>query len=206
MVLADPAPTPFRLAPRDRAVDGLLACIARHGLAKTTLEDVAAAAGCSRATLYRHFTNKHDLVACTVEAETERLRTTIAGAAAPAPTLTEALTAVVVTTAAFVDEHAALQFLFDHEPQTVLPWLAFDRGDDFLAVAAPIVGAPLERFVGAEPALRIGEWVTRLLLSSLTFADERADLVDSDRARELVEQFIVPVAQALAVPTRGVVA
>ena len=34
-----------------RAVAALLTCIARYGLAKTTLDDVAREAGCSRATL-----------------------------------------------------------------------------------------------------------------------------------------------------------
>ncbi|MBV9252708.1 MAG: helix-turn-helix transcriptional regulator, partial [Actinobacteria bacterium] len=36
-----------------RILDATLRCIGRWGVAKTTLEDVAREAGCSRATVYR---------------------------------------------------------------------------------------------------------------------------------------------------------
>ena len=52
-----------------RAGAALLTCIARYGLAKTTLDDVAREAGCSRATLYRYFDSKHDLVRRTTVGE-----------------------------------------------------------------------------------------------------------------------------------------
>lgn len=45
---------------RDRIVDAAGACFARYGVAKTTVEDVAAAAGLSRATVYRAFTGGRD--------------------------------------------------------------------------------------------------------------------------------------------------
>jgi AcrR family transcriptional regulator len=50
-----------------RARDALLVCIARFGLSKTTLDDVARVAGCSRATLYRYFDGKATLVRRTVD-------------------------------------------------------------------------------------------------------------------------------------------
>ena len=188
----------------ERAVAGLLEVVARHGLAKTTLDDVAAAASCSRATLYRHFANKQALVDAAVGAEVQRFEAQLATATADADTLTDALTAVVVTSARFVDDHGALRFLFDHEPQAIVPWLAFDRGDEFLGAAAPVLGAPVERFVGAEQSRRVGEWLVRLLLASLTFADERADLTDPTRAAALVTQFIVPVLEPAQSAPQGV--
>src|SRR5260370_1328957 len=56
-------------APRElepRAVAALLSCVARQGLRKTTLEDVAREAGCGRATLYRHFARKQALLSTPV--------------------------------------------------------------------------------------------------------------------------------------------
>ena len=50
----------------DRAVQATLDCVARHGLAKTTFDDVAREAGCARATLYRYFGGKRQLVRLTV--------------------------------------------------------------------------------------------------------------------------------------------
>ena len=52
----------------ERAVRATLACVARHGLAKTTFDDVAREAGCARATLYRYFGGKRQLVRITVAA------------------------------------------------------------------------------------------------------------------------------------------
>jgi hypothetical protein len=45
-----------------RVVDALLACIARWGVSKTTVEDVAREAGISRATIYRLFPGGKDVV------------------------------------------------------------------------------------------------------------------------------------------------
>ena len=41
--------------PRRRVLEGAYECIARRGMAKTTVDDVAAASGVSRATIYRLF-------------------------------------------------------------------------------------------------------------------------------------------------------
>ena len=70
--VADPrSPDPDASMTR-RAAAALLTCIARYGLAKTTLDDVAREAGCSRATLYRYFDGKHDLVQRTTAGELRR--------------------------------------------------------------------------------------------------------------------------------------
>src|SRR5713101_6867082 len=45
---------------RDRILGATYACIARYGLAKTTMEDAAREAGLSRATVYRHFPGGRD--------------------------------------------------------------------------------------------------------------------------------------------------
>ena len=50
----------------DEVLDAAVACIARVGLTKTTLDDVARDAGCARATVYRHFPGKQPLFAALV--------------------------------------------------------------------------------------------------------------------------------------------
>ena len=47
---------------RERIVHAAEECFARHGVAKTTVETIAAAAGMSRATVYRHFSGGKDEV------------------------------------------------------------------------------------------------------------------------------------------------
>ncbi len=57
-----------------RAVSATLRCLARWGLRRTSFDDVAREAGCSRATLYRAYpTGKDALLAAVVAAEAARL-------------------------------------------------------------------------------------------------------------------------------------
>jgi AcrR family transcriptional regulator len=57
----DDAPADAEAA-KQRLIEAADACIERFGLAKTTVEDVAAEAKVSRATIYRYFPNRDDLV------------------------------------------------------------------------------------------------------------------------------------------------
>ena len=58
---------------RERYLGAAEACYARFGLAKTTVEDVAQAAGVSRATVYREFRNRDELLLAVVEREAGRV-------------------------------------------------------------------------------------------------------------------------------------
>ena len=49
-------------------LDAARTCVARVGIAKTTLDDVAREAGCARATVYRNFAGKQDLLQAMVAA------------------------------------------------------------------------------------------------------------------------------------------
>jgi AcrR family transcriptional regulator len=60
-------------AARDRMLDAAESCMQRFGLAKTTVEDVAQAAGISRATVYRQFGNRDQLLLAVVARESERV-------------------------------------------------------------------------------------------------------------------------------------
>src|SRR2546421_10161061 len=56
-----------------RLIDAMLGCMSRWGVTKTTLDDVARRAGCSRATVYRVFPGgKESLLEATVRSEVVR--------------------------------------------------------------------------------------------------------------------------------------
>ena len=57
----DDAPADAEAA-KTRLIEAADACIDRFGLAKTTIEDIAAEAKVSRATIYRYFPNRDELV------------------------------------------------------------------------------------------------------------------------------------------------
>jgi AcrR family transcriptional regulator len=150
---------------RARAVSALLTCIARHGLAKTTLEDVAREAGCARATLYRHFGDKRRLVEAALASEADRVATEALAAAAAADTLPDAVAAVVATGARELRNHAAFEFLIAYEPETILPHLSFTGFDRLLAAGTPLVAPAYERFLAPAEAERLGEWTVRVVFT-----------------------------------------
>ena len=79
----------------ERARTAVLACIGRFGLAKTTIDDIAREAGCSRATLYRYFDGKPEIVGSAVAAEHARIAGVVVDAGRAAPTFADAVVAVV---------------------------------------------------------------------------------------------------------------
>src|SRR6476469_4589015 len=70
-----------------RILDATMTCLTRFGVAKTTIDDVAREAGCSRATVYRYFANRNALVVAAVDRELAVLTDAITAAADAAETL-----------------------------------------------------------------------------------------------------------------------
>jgi AcrR family transcriptional regulator len=175
-----------------RVLDAALTCVARVGLAKTTLDDVAREAGCARATVYRCFASKQQLLAALVRREAHALRDAIGEAAAPHDTFEDAITAAVVTSARFLTGHPALAFVCAHEPEVLLPYLAFEREDAVLRDAAALVAPAFARFCDASAVERLGEWLARTTLSYLCNPSEYFDVSDPESVRILVGEFIVP--------------
>ena len=181
------------LSPQARRVlDAALTCIARVGLAKTTLDDVAREAGCARATVYRCFANKHQLLVALVAREALALRDAIAEAAAPHDSFEDAITAAVVTSAQFLTGHPALGFVCAHEPEVLIPYLAFEREDAVLREAAALVAPAFARFCDPPTAERLGEWLARTTLSYLCNPSDNFNVSDPASVRVLVGAFIVP--------------
>ena len=175
-----------------RAGAALLACIARYGLAKTTLDDVAHAAHCSRATLYRYFESKQDLVRRTTAAELARITTTVVDAGRAEPTLADAVVAVVIVAARELTRHAALRFLLEHEPETILTHLAFAPGDRVLTEVGDALAPAFTRWLSEPDATLAGDWLTRVLRSYVLMPEPTVDLTDAREARAFLTQFVIP--------------
>ena len=141
----------------ERVVTGALRCIARWGVAKTTLDDIAREAGCSRATIYRTFPGgKNAVMLATGEAEVQRLLVDLAIALDATETLEDLLVVAMVESIRAIRAHEALQYLTVHEPEHLLVHVSFDALDPLLALATDF-GAPyLERHVDARAAARRG--------------------------------------------------
>jgi AcrR family transcriptional regulator len=174
-----------------RVVDAALTCIGRVGVAKTTLDDVAREAGCARATVYRYFPGKQPLVHAVVAREADRLVAALGAAADDADDLAGAATAVLTTGARSLLAHDALRFVLAVEPELLLPHISFERGDAMLAAASIRLAPAFTRFLDTERAARLSEWLVRIGFSYLC-SPEASDLVDDERVRALVEDFVLP--------------
>jgi AcrR family transcriptional regulator len=71
------------LAMRERLMDACILSIQRKGLVKTSIRDIADAAGIARQTVYKHFSNKNAILAATFQREGLAFANQVAGAIAP---------------------------------------------------------------------------------------------------------------------------
>lgn len=168
-------------------------CVARWGLAKTTLDDVAREAGCSRATVYRLFPGgKAELIRAAGAHEVARLLVELTASAAEAPDLETLLVDVIGGAARFVADHEAIGMLVRHEPEVLMPVLAFDRLDPLMATASAFLAPHVARFVDARTAAEVVEWAARLVVSYSFMPSTSIDLTRDDNVRTLVRRHLLP--------------
>ena len=173
---------------RDRILEATLECVARLGMAKTTMEDVARQADLSRATLYRAFPGGRDeVLEAAVIWEVARFFLRIDAAIHPdaldTPTVLEQ---GLLAARDGLEHHELLQRLLREEADLLVP---------SLATVMPLVAEALADWFrprletaalrpGVEPA-EAAELVARLALSYLG-TPGRWDLHDPEQVHRLV--------------------
>jgi AcrR family transcriptional regulator len=185
-----PAPT-AKSSTRRRIRDAALVCIGRFGLAKTTVDDIAREAGCSRATLYRYYDGKPAILRAAVAAELHRVATALVDAGRAERTFDDAVVAVVVLGARELRAHDALQFLLAHEPDAVLGHLAFGPGDRVLVTVGDAIAPAFDRWLPPDACTRAGDWIARLLRAYALIPHPPVDLTGPD-ARMFLTTLVIP--------------
>lgn len=177
--------------PRHRVYAGTYECVARFGLAKTTVDDVARASGVSRATVYRIFPGgREQVLRETIGWEMNRFFTELAEEVDGAPDLETRLEQGLVFARRSLLEHTVLQKVLATEPDALLPLMTIEQHrvlGYITAYLAPLLEA--ERVAGR---LRDGvdldaaaDHVARMLLS-LIGSPGRWDLADPAAVQDLV--------------------
>lgn len=191
-----------RSSTRVRIVDATLACLARQGLGKTTVDDIAREAKFSRATLYRTFPGgKEAIVAAVVETEVARLFSSLAVVMGEATDLEDVLVAGMVESARRLSAHRALGYLLLHEPGAILRWLTFGDLDLILFAAGDFAAPFFARWLSPDDASRAAEWAVRIVLAYLADPAPDTDLADPADTRVLVRTFVLPGILALRTTT-----
>ena len=191
-------PLPARDGNRERILRATYNCIARFGMGKTAVDDVAQEARLSRATVYRHFPGGRDqLVRETVMWETahvvEQLRETVAGAG----NLEELLVETLSFGHRAVSTHEVLQKVLETEPDRILPAL-LSEGPWLVELLASHLRPAIESTPNKRDGLDVeatGSHLARLVLSFIT-APAGRDLDDPQVTRALVRAQFLPVVVA----------
>ena len=163
----------------ERILDAAGELFAERGVSGVGMNEIATAAGCSRATVYRYFENRRALHVAFVNREALRVGQQIQERTAAISDPRERLVTAILT---------ALELV--RSTPTLASW--FEIGDADLASeiagSSVIIEAVSTAFLadlGTDDARRKARWVVRSILSLLTIPDAEE--------RVLVEEFVVPV-------------
>lgn len=158
-------PAPKRGETKDRIIDSACTCFIEEGISGTSMSRIAAVAGVSRMSLYRHFASKDDVLAAVVSREAAKLLQQL-------PTINEltgAGTDVLATSFAksvlFLREHELLQAVMAKEPAFLLQLV--EERKQMAKLAISIIAPIFQMQLGVEPgrARRVAEIVFRVMLS-----------------------------------------
>jgi AcrR family transcriptional regulator len=177
-------------AAADRILDAAERLYTERDPASIGMNEIARAAGCSRATLYRYFDSREALRTAYVHRETHRLGREIVQRITSVADPRERLTASITATLRMVRENPALAAWFGSTRLPIGGELA-GQSEVITALAAGF----LSSLAPDDPATveRRARWAVRVIISLLMFpgrddADERA----------MIEEFVVPIVTSTA--------
>ncbi|MGB9305508.1 MAG: helix-turn-helix domain-containing protein [Mycobacterium sp.] len=169
----------------DRILDAAEELFTQHDPASIGMNEIARAAGCSRATLYRYFENREALRAAYVHRETYRLGRELMKQTGRIDDPHERLIASIIATLRMVRESPAMSSWFG---STRLP-----IGGE-LAGQSEVITALAAGFLNSlgpdDPAAveRRARWAVRVIISLLMFPGR-----DDADERGMIEEFVVPI-------------
>ncbi|MEW6473072.1 MAG: TetR/AcrR family transcriptional regulator [Actinomycetota bacterium] len=177
---------------RDGILDAAADCFLRYGPWRTTVAEVAALAGCSRPTVYKHVGDRDGLAAALLEREWGRLRRAVTAELDRHTGAVAKLVEAVVFSVQYVRGHPVFQRLLAYEPQAVLPGLT-TQAQPVLRAAIDLLGPVVDEGRargelpdGVDPAV-VAEWCARLALSLMATPSVTVDLDDPVALRRMVQ-------------------
>jgi AcrR family transcriptional regulator len=180
---------------RERILDAAERCMARHGIRRVSMADVAAQAGLSRGALYLHFPQR----AALVDAVLERTAARFVASSEATVCRRRTLAAQVAEAAVFIRQHLAdgmltLPLPADDSLLATIMTAQIDRlGQQWVAFWGPLLDAAERRGeirTGLDPRWA-GEWIVRLLLSFALLAPVTFDRDDPETLRAFVTAHVV---------------
>jgi AcrR family transcriptional regulator len=168
-----------------RILDAAEQLFTRQDPGSVGMNEIARAAGCSRATLYRYFENREALRTAYVHRETHRLYDAIKHQISGVDDPRERLVAGIATTLRLVRESPALAAWF----ATTQPPIGGEMAEQSELIAA--LASSFVNSLGADDRATVesrGRWLVRVITSLLIFPGH-----DTADEQAMIEDFVVPV-------------
>ncbi len=181
----------------DRILDAALRSFETYGPRRTTMDDVARESGLGRATIYRRFPTKGDLVTGVLLREARRFFAELDEAVAALPTLEERLVEGFAVALRISREQRLVNRLLVVEPELILPHSTVKAGP-LLAAARGYIAGRLRtaQRLGAAPAGVDPEVVAEILVRlthSLVLTPEGHIPLDDEGARSFARRYLLPM-------------
>ena len=177
----------------DRIVAAAGRLIASQGLRATSVDDIAASAGCGRATVYRYFPGgRAELLDVTLDQGVDRIFASCSQVTDHAATLAEAAAGTINIAVLELSNDAVVQQLLVDEPDTIATLISPVRIEPLFERASEWGIANFSRFVEPAVAAHVGEWCARVVTDHLRSPAPVIDITDAALARALVDTFLIP--------------
>jgi AcrR family transcriptional regulator len=176
-----------------RVLDAAKSCCARWGFEKVTIDDIAAAARVSRATIYRMFPGGKDVLFEALRVRRlEQFFALLLRRVEGADTLEDLLVRAVVaaTQELRADEHLAL--MLASEPGRTLSQLTVEGLPRIIRFANAFLAPLAEPYLDREQARALIDVLARLTISYFLAPSDTVDLGDEESARTFLAPFLTP--------------
>jgi AcrR family transcriptional regulator len=181
-----------------RILDAALAEYLAHGFRRTSVDDVARRAGLGRATLYRRFATRDELVQAVLARECRRFFAGIAAATDELPTLADRLVEGFVVGLRNARCQPLLQRMLTVESDAWVPFLT-TRGGPVIAVMREFLvrqyrngQAATAGTLTVNPA-EVAEILVRLAISLVLMPEGCLPLHTDDEARATARRYLAPL-------------
>ncbi|MFI1917453.1 TetR/AcrR family transcriptional regulator [Nocardia sp. NPDC020380] len=145
-----------------------------RGFDQVGMDEVAAAAGCSRATLYRHFPGKVALIDAVLASSAEAVVARVAGVVARYDGARRIVEAILASVSAVRADPALAHWFADRA-----------GGSDEVFATSGELGRIATMLTGIAPDDEAAQWIVRVVLSLLVWP-----LADAASERRMVERFV----------------
>lgn len=173
-----------------RVLDAAMSCVERFGFSKVTVDDITAASGVSRATIYRLFPGGREVLfeamrLRELEAFFSRLQSGVAGS----PNIEELLTRCIVFSSRELKNDQHLASMLASERGEALANLTVDGVPRIIHVATQFFVPLAEEFVPHETATQIVDVLVRLVISNFLAPSTRVDFTNEDSVHSFIKSF-----------------